>query len=61
MQVTNGDNLGDLVYLQERLPLIKAWVLTKQLLQSPIKNFGLTNLVNLYFVKQMSLLFIFYL
>lgn len=47
MQITNGDNLADIVHLKERLPLIKTWVLVKQMLQSPIKNFGLQNTVKL--------------
>ena len=42
MMVTNGDNLADLVSLKDRFPLIKTWVLAKQVNQSPIKNFGLT-------------------
>jgi hypothetical protein len=40
MNVTNGENLGDLITLKERYPLIKTWVLTKQLNQSSIKNYG---------------------
>jgi hypothetical protein len=42
MNVTNGENLADLITLKERYPLIKTWTLTKQLNQSSIKNFGLT-------------------
>ena len=41
MNVTNGEDLKDIVSLKDRFPLIKAWVLAKQICQSPIKNFGL--------------------
>ena len=41
MNVTNGDNLADLVSLKDRFPLIKTWVLAKQVNLSPIKNFGM--------------------
>lgn len=46
MNVTNGENLGDLIALKERYPLIKTWVLTKQLNQSSIKNYGLGKSTN---------------
>ena len=46
MNITNGENLADLVHLKDRLPLIKTWVLVKQILQSPIKNFGLQSTSN---------------
>ena len=42
MTITNGDNLADLVSLKDRFPLIKTWVIAKQVNQSPIKNYGLT-------------------
>jgi hypothetical protein len=42
MSVTNGDNVADLVSLKDRFPLIKTWVLAKQVNQSSIKNYGLT-------------------
>ena len=41
LSVTNGERLGDVISLKDRFPLIKAWVLAKQLAQSPIKNYGL--------------------
>lgn len=41
MQVTNGDNLSNVVTLKDRFPLIKTWVLAKQLNQSAIKNYGI--------------------
>ncbi|CAF0832143.1 unnamed protein product [Brachionus calyciflorus] len=41
MNVTNGDDLKDVVSLKDRFPLIKNWVLAKQFCQSPIKNYGL--------------------
>ena len=40
MNITNGENMADLVSLKDRLPLIKTWVLCKQLNQSSIKNLG---------------------
>ena len=42
MSITNGDNLADVVSLKDRFPLIKAWVLAKQMNQSAIKNFGIS-------------------
>lgn len=42
MNVTNGENLSNLVNLKERFPLIKTWVLAKQLGLSPIKNLGIS-------------------
>ena len=38
MQVTNGENLIDVISLKDRFPLIKTWVLAKQMNQSQIKN-----------------------
>lgn len=42
MNVTNGENLSDVVSLKARFPLIKTWVLCKQFNQSSIKNLGLS-------------------
>lgn len=42
MNVTNGENLSNLVNLKERFALIKTWVLAKQLGLSPIKNLGIS-------------------
>ncbi len=41
LNVTNGDNPADVVSLRDRHELIKAWLLAKQINQSPVKNFGL--------------------
>ena len=46
MNITNGENLADVINLKDRLPLIKTWVMVKQMTQSQIKNFGLSNTVN---------------
>jgi hypothetical protein len=46
MNITNGENLADLISLKDRLPLIKTWVLIKHLTQSPIKNYGLQSITN---------------
>ena len=42
MNVTNGDEMKDVINLRDRSPLIKNWVLAKQFCQSPIKNYGLS-------------------
>lgn len=41
MNVTNGENLSNLVNLKDRYPLIKTWVLAKQLAQQPVRNLGI--------------------
>ncbi len=46
LNITNGDNPVDVINLKDRLPLIKTWVLIKQMIQSPIKNYGLQNTAN---------------
>lgn len=46
MNITNGDNLADVVSLKDRFPLIKTWVLAKQMSQSPIKNFGISKVIH---------------
>jgi hypothetical protein len=38
MNVTNGENLIDVVSLKDRFPLIKTWVLAKQMCLSPFRN-----------------------
>ena len=38
MQVTNGKNFIDVIGLKDRYPLIKTWILAKQMNQSQIKN-----------------------
>jgi hypothetical protein len=42
LNITNGENLADVVSLKARFPLIKTWVIVKQFNQSPIKNLGLS-------------------
>ena len=52
INITNGENLADLVSLKTRFPLIKAWVIAKQFNQSTIKNLGISKNISvklLYF------------
>jgi len=44
MQVTNGENLIDVISLKERFPLIKTWVLAKQMCMSPIRNINFSKM-----------------
>jgi hypothetical protein len=57
LQVTNGESPAKTINLKDRLPLIKTWVLAKQMMQSPIKNFGLQqNAVSACFFEEISFL-----
>ena len=46
MQVTNGENLIDVIGLKDRYPLIKTWILAKQMNQSQIKNVNFSKLIS---------------
>jgi hypothetical protein len=61
MNVTNGENLIDIVSLKDRFPLIKTWVLAKQMCLSPFRNiyFSKNSAVNKYFLYLLQLLIFF--
>ena len=61
MNVTNGENLIDVVSLKDRFPLIKTWVLAKQMCLSPFRNiyFSKNSAVNKYFLYLLQLLIFF--
>jgi len=54
MQVTNGENLVDVISLKDRFPLIKIWVLAKQMCLSPIRNINFSKMNRTEVLKKIN-------